>query len=276
MLIAEKIQEINDKHAEILAKFDSLEQKVNNTYEKSYTKALKDLKTELESSISTSADTKLAETNEALRLQNTQELNALKSETKVEIEALKQEIKESSKDLSTQATNNFLESFKSEAIAPLSEALKPSIDAQITQAVEQNQAELTKEAVKAQIESVDLSDLVDYERIKVDSSAIAKALKSDNALKNELIAELDKQAKDYIESSNAQVLIKDEIKKNATACFKSAMAEDELIKMRYECALRLQSFNILGTQELISRIQVAIRKPQDKITTIRNNTLVSQ
>lgn len=276
MLIAEKIQEINDKHAEILAKFDSLEQKVNNTYEKSYTKALKDLKTELESSISTSADTKLAETNEALRLQNTQELNALKSETKVEIEALKQEIKESSKDLSTQATNNFLESFKSEAIAPLSEALKPSIDAQITQAVEQNQAELTKEAVKAQIESVDLSDLVDYERIKVDSSAIAKALKSDNALKNELIAELDKQAKDYIESSNAQVLIKDEIKKNATTCFKSAMAEDELIKMRYECALRLQSFNILGTQELISRIQVAIRKPQDKITTIRNNTLVSQ
>lgn len=276
MLIAEKIQEINDKHAEILAKFDSLEQKVNNTYEKSYTKALKDLKTELESSISTSADTKLAETNEALKLQNTQELNALKSEVKSDIEALKQEIKESSKDLSTQATNSFLESFKNEAITPLSEALKPSIDAQITQAVEQNQAELTKEAVKAQIDSVDLSDLVDYERIKVDSSAIAKALKSDNALKNELIAELDKQAKDYIESSNAQVLIKDEIKKNATTCFKSAMAEDELIKMRYECALRLQSFNILGTQELISRIQVAIRKPQDKITTIRNNTLVSQ
>lgn len=276
MLIAEKIQEINDKHAEILAKFDNLEQKVNSAYAKSYDKALKDLKTELETSISTSADNKLAETNEALRAQNTQELEALKSETKAQIEALKQEIKESSKDLSTQATNNFLESFKSEAIAPLSEALKPSIDAQITQAVEQNQAELTKEAVKAQIESVDLSDLVDYERIKVDSSAIAKALKSDNALKNELIAELDKQAKDYIESSNAQVLIKDEIKKNATTCFKSAMAEDELIKMRYECALRLQSFNILGTQELISRIQVAIRKPQDKITTIRNNTLVSQ
>lgn len=280
MLLHEKIQEITQIHQNITDAINNLEQRIQATYETAFNKALSDLKEQLNTQYNTQAKAILQENTDTLKAQNTQDLKALLHT----IKAQNNNILESAKITLTKELESLAQSFLQQwgldnlplLQENLLESLKQSIVPQLEQNIQTAIISLTQDFFK----NINISDSINYDNISLDYTALIKSLQSSQKLNTTLENHAYNKTQEYL-NNHAKSLITQALKEQAPSIFREALKLDEIIKMRYETALRLASVQILGINELIQGIHSALSKDYYKPqlpnpNAIKNNVLVAK
>lgn len=280
MLLHEKIQEITQIHQNITDTINNLEQRIQATYETAFNKALSDLKEQLNTQYNTQAKAILQENVDNLKAQNTQDLKALLHT----IKAQNNNILESAKITLTKELESLAQSFLQQwgldnlplLQENLLESLKQSIVPQLEQNIQTAIISLTQDFFK----NLNISDSINYDNISLDYTALIKSLESSQKLNTTLENHAYNKTQEYL-NNHAKSLITQALKEQAPSIFREALKLDEIIKMRYETALRLASMQILGINELIQGIHSALSKDYYKPqlpnpNAIKNNVLVAK
>lgn len=280
MLLHEKIQEITQIHQNITDTINNLEQRIQATYETAFNKALSDLKEQLNTQYNTQAKAILQENTDSLKAQNTQDLKALLHT----IKAQNNNILESAKITLTKELESLAQSFLQQwgldnlplLQESLLDSLKQALTPQLQQDIQTALLSLTQDFFK----NLNISDYINYENILLDYTALSQALQSSQKLNTTLENLTEIKTQEFL-NHNAKSLITEALKEQAPSIFREALKLDEIIKMRYETALRLASVQILGINELIQGIHSAISKDYYKPqlpnpNSIKNNVLVAK
>ncbi len=280
MLLHEKIQEINQAHNDIKDIISNLEQRIQATYEKAFNKALSDLKEQLNTQYNTQAKAILQENIDSLKTQNTQDLKALLHTIKAQNNSILETATNSLKgELKTQA-QSFLEQWGLDTIPHLQETLLESLKQSLIPQLEQNIQTALVSLTQDFFKNLNISDFINYDIISLDYTALAQSLESSQKFKATLENLTEIKTQEFL-NHNAKSLITQALKEQAPSIFKEALQTDEIIKMRYESALRLASVQILGINELIQGIHSALSKDYYKPklpnpNSVKNNVLIAK
>ncbi len=280
MLLHEKIQEINQAHNDIKDIISNLEQRIQATYETAFNKALSDLKERLNTQYNTQAKAILQENVDTLKVQNTQDLKALFHTIKAQNNTIIENAKNTLESELKSQTQSFLQQWGLDNLPLLQEnlleSLKQSLIPQLQQDMQTALLSLTQDFFK----NLNINDFINYDNISLDYTALIKSLESSQKIASTLENHTYNKTQEYL-NNHAKSLITQSLKEQAPLIFKEALQIDEIIKMRYESALRLASMQILGINELIQGIHTALSKDYYKPqlpnpNAIKNNVLVAK
>lgn len=280
MLLHEKIQEITQIHQNITDTINNLEQRIQATYETAFNKALSDLKEQLNTQYNTQAKAILQENTDSLKAQNTQDLRALLHTIKAQNNTILESAKATLKAELESLTQSFLQQWGLDNLPHLQESLLDSLKQALTPQLQQDIQTALLSLTQDFFKNLNISDSINYENILLDYTALSQALQSSQKLNTTLENLTEIKTQEFL-NHNAKSLITQALKEHAPLVFKEALQTDEIIKMRYETALRLASVQILGINELIQGIHSAISKDYYKPklpnpNSIKNNVLVAK
>lgn len=280
MLIHEKIQEITQIHQNITDTIKNLEQRIQATYETAFNKALSDLKEQLNTQYNTQAKAVLQENVDTLKAQNTQDLKALFHTIKAQNNTILESAKATLKAELESLTQSFLQQWGLDNLPHLQESLLDSLKQALTPQLQQDIQTALLSLTQDFFKNLNISDSINYENILLDYTALSQALQSSQKLNTTLENHAYNKTQEYL-NNHAKSLITQALKEQAPSIFREALKLDEIIKMRYETALRLASVQILGINELIQGIHSAISKDYYKPqlpnpNSIKNNVLVAK
>lgn len=280
MLLHEKIQEINQAHNDIKDIISNLEQRIQATYEKAFNKALSDLKEQLNTQYNTQAKAILQENTDSLKTQNTQDLQALFHTIKAQNNTLLESAKTTlTKELES-LSQSFLQQWGLDNLPHLQENLLESLKQSLTPELENDVLLTIKSLTQEFFNNLNISDCIDYKCLSLDYTALSQSLESNQKLNATLDKLTEQKTQDFL-NNNAKSLITQALKEQAPSIFKEALKIDEIIKMRYESALRLASVQILGINEIIQGIHSALSKDYYKPklpnpNSVKNNVLIAK
>lgn len=280
MLIHEKIQEITQIHQNITDTIKNLEQRIQATYETAFNKALSDLKEQLNTQYNTQAKAILQENVDTLKVQNTQDLKALFHTIKAQNNTIIENAKNTLESELKSKTQSFLQQWGLDNLPHLQESLLDSLKQALTPQLQQDIQTALLSLTQDFFKNLNISDSINYENILLDYTALSQALQSSQKLNTTLENHAYNKTQEYL-NNHAKSLITQALKEQAPSIFREALKLDEIIKMRYETALRLASVQILGINELIQGIHSAISKDYYKPqlpnpNSIKNNVLVAK
>ncbi len=280
MLLHEKIQEITQIHQNITDTINNLEQRIQATYETAFNKALSDLKEQLNTQYNTQAKAILQENTDSLKAQNTQDLRALLHTIKAQNNTILESAKATLKAELESLTQSFLQQWGLDNLPHLQESLLDSLKQALTPQLQQDIQTALLSLTQDFFKNLNISDYINYENILLDYTALNQALQSSQKLNITLENHAYNKTQEYL-NNHAKSLITQALKEQAPSIFREALKLDEIIKMRYETALRLASVQILGINELIQGIHSAISKDYYKPqlpnpNSIKNNVLVAK
>lgn len=279
MLIHEKIQEITQIHQNITDTINNLEQRIQATYETAFNKALSDLKEQLNTQYNTQAKAVLQENVDTLKTQNTQDLKALFDTIKTQNNTIIENALTSLENELQAQTQSFLQQWGLDNLPFLQEnlleSLKQSLIPQLQQDMQTALVSLTQDFFK----NINIGDFIDYENIPIDYTALSQKLESNQNIARTLDNLVKQNFKYFLKQENE--FIRETLKQESSSIFKEVLQTNEILKMRYESALRLASVQILGINELIQAIHTALSKDYYKpklpnTHTIKNNVLVAK
>lgn len=263
MLIYEKVQEIDS----LLAQIKEEKEQGLNEVKSEVASALESFKVStsnaLESSVNTNLEQlsqanqdKLAEFIKTLQDSNAQVIN----QTLVDIASVtKIELKE---DLSNQIMSH-KDEIQGEVLAYLSERVPQELIADI--AFNTKILEDIESKVQEQIANRDLSAMIDYAKVQVDLNVLSEEIKSAQSFNTEVKTSLKDIVDAYFSTGAGADILSEIIKKSATEAFNAALKGVEIIQMRFESALRLQSLKIFGTHEMISDMLAKVAKTYQQL-----------
>lgn len=280
MLLHEKIQEITQIHQNITDTINNLEQRIQATYETAFNKALSDLKEQLNTQYNTQAKAILQENVDNLKAQNTQDLKALLHTIKAQNNTILESAKATLKAELESLAQSFLQQWGLDNLPLLQENLLESLKQSIVPQLEQNIQTAIISLTQDFFKNLNISDSINYDNISLDYTALIKSLESSQKLNTTLENHAYNKTQEYL-NNHAKSLITQALKEQAPSIFREALKLDEIIKMRYETALRLASMQILGINELIQGIHSALSKDYYKPqlpnpNAIKNNVLVAK
>lgn len=280
MLLHEKIQEITQIHQNITDTINNLEQHIQATYETAFNKALSDLKEQLNTQYNTQAKAILQENVDNLKAQNTQDLKALLHTIKAQNNTILESAKATLKAELESLAQSFLQQWGLDNLLHLQESLLDSLKQALTPQLQQDIQTALLSLTQDFFKNLNISDSINYENILLDYTALSQVLQSSQKLNTTLENLTEIKTQEFL-NHNAKSLITQALKEQAPSIFREALKLDEIIKMRYETALRLASVQILGINELIQGIHSALSKDYYKPklpnpNSIKNNVLVAK
>lgn len=290
MLIVEKIKEIDA----LLAELKALQESAQNEHFKAYETKFNTLAQTLKSSITQSRDTLYKELSTNLSAQNKTLEAELAKNQKTQLEQAKNtldtDIKNTLKSHFAKEISALKTKLETSIAQDAKKELKDEISEQITTDKTFKKDILARFDFKEELKTLDLSAQIPLDKLKVDLKALSAHILSANSfdtlskeLKKELENAIVAHLINFIEKQEAlSESIKHIQAQQAKSIFKEALAQNDLIKERYEFALYLQSMKFLSTEKLLSDIAQEIferlhkpkPKPKPPIQGKKHNILV--
>ena len=274
MLIFELINDIKTIHKQLQEdlnqKTKELEAQNTHAYEQNLAKLKEQIHTDFEEKISQKLlefSQNLADTTQQALQSSLEELkSAQSSQSLAQIELSAQKLHDELNAQYALLAQKLEESLPQELL----QSLKPLI----AQSLEQHLLTNLEPALDQKLKDVDLSDKINYEKIHIDMDTLLTHIKKDKELQNSLKTQAKEANIAFWHSTQGEKLLQDELKSHARGVFEQAMRSDELIKLRYESALRLESIQMIHACELIAHIEYILAKNAHKAPQmIKNNIL---
>lgn len=268
MLLAEKIQEIKDIHAQISQSFTNLEQNIKKAYDKAQESLLTSLKNELLAQYNTQAKATISEQAEILHAQNLSDMQGFATMMNKKAQESLQEARNELKAQYATLAQEFLQEWEATHSANIErdivETLLPRLESSLLESFNTR----ADEKIEQFLENINLNALIDYESVIIDYSLLSENLAREQGFYTELKTHINQAIHNatqaFFSSQEGAEYATQALKENAPKVLNELLSVDKVIKMRFDTALRLASAQILSTDELISAIYGALSKEHFK------------